>query len=140
MVEVTKKTRRTYTVRCERSEGWWAISVDGVPGAFGQTRRLSQAKETARDVIAMMLDAAPESFDVELEPVVSATVRRSLDQARTARKQAEDVQTAAQEATRRAAKALVDSGLTVRDAGEILGISFQRVSQLVKNSPDRAAS
>ena len=137
---MTKKQRSTYTVRCERSDNWWAISVVGMPGAFGQVRRLTQARETARDVIAMMLEASPDSFDIELEPVINPAVHRSLKRALTARKQADEVQSAALEATRHAAKALIDSGVTVRDAGEILGISFQRVSQLVQDRSDRVAS
>ena len=137
---MTKQERQTYTVRCERSEGWWAISVVDLPGAFGRARRLSQAKETACDVIAMMLGVPSDSFDVELEPVISPVVNRSLKRALTARRLADEVQSTALEATRNAARALVDSGVTVRDAGEILGISFQRVSQLVLEAPDRAAS
>ena len=39
----------------------------------------------------------------------------------------------AADATREAATALVRSGLTVRDTGALLGLSYQRVGQLVSH-------
>jgi hypothetical protein len=35
--------------------------------------------------------------------------------------------------TRRAAERLVEKGLTVRDAGVLLGVSHQRIAQLVRS-------
>ena len=47
------------------------------------------------------------------------------------RRRTEAANGAAQGAPWQAAKALTNSGLSVRDAAEMLGISFQRVHQLV---------
>lgn len=57
---------KTYAVTTERSGNWWAFSVPEIPDAQGQARRLEQARNEARDVISMMPDAEPDSFDISL--------------------------------------------------------------------------
>lgn len=44
-------------------------------------------KVVAGDDIAMVVDVPADSFDVELEPVISPAVNRSLKRALTARRQ-----------------------------------------------------
>jgi predicted transcriptional regulator len=48
---------------------------------------------------------------------------------------AEDARQAAAHAQRRAAERLRASGLSVRDIGHILGVSHQRVSQVLAREP-----
>ncbi|MFF5172165.1 helix-turn-helix domain-containing protein [Micromonospora sp. NPDC000089] len=120
----------TYTVTCTRSGDWWAIRVDELAGVFSQARRLDQVEAMAREAIALMLDIAPDSFDVVVHPEVPGEVARAR-QARTELRQAER---SAEEATRLAARALLSEGYTVRDAGELLGISPQRVSQITRDA------
>jgi hypothetical protein len=60
--------RKLYTARAQRSGKWWAISVNGLPGALSQVRRLDQAEATTREVIAMVLDVPEDSFDVQVVP------------------------------------------------------------------------
>jgi predicted RNase H-like HicB family nuclease len=127
-------TVNRYTVRARRVGGWWALDVEGVPGAHTQVRRIDQAEEMAREAIAGVLDRAPGSFEILVAPEVPAAVRNMVDRAAKARSDAAQAQDAAAQLTRDAAQRLVDEGLTVRDAGVLLGVSHQRIAQLVRHS------
>lgn len=123
---------KRYTVRARRVGNWWALDVDGLRGAHTQVRRIDQADEMAREAIAGVLEVAPDSFEILLAPEMPATVRAIVDEATTARSQAAQAQDAAAQLTRDAARRLVAEGLTVRDAGSLLGVSHQRIAQLVR--------
>ena len=122
----------TYRAEATRSDGWWAIEVPDVPGAFTQARRLDQVSDMARSVIVDLLEVAPDSFDVLVDivdPKVVALQQRaiaateaSLAAAEAARKERGDV-----------ARALADEvHLPYRDIGRVLGVSHQRVAQMVE--------
>lgn len=121
--------RRTYTVVAERADGWWAIRVPDVRGAHSQARRLEQLPEMARDAIAAVLDVDANSFELRLEPQLglAAATWESLAEARRA---AEEAQARLRQVAADAAAELLSSGLSMRDAGELLGISHQRVAQI----------
>ena len=129
MVEV-----KTYTVTTERSGNWWAFSVPEVPGAHGQARRLEQVRDEARDVISMMLDAEPDSFDVSMSVKLDPRIEHALDEAKAARQEFDTYQRVAQEKLRFAAEQIKEvGGLSVRDIGSLLDVSFQRISQILSD-------
>jgi len=123
-----------YVVRARRIGSWWALDVEGVSGAHTQVRRIDQADEMARDAIAGILGVARDSFEVQVAPVVPDAIRAMVDEAAQARSQAARAQDVAARLTREAAQRLVDEGLTVRDAGVLLGVSHQRIAQLVRSA------
>ena len=123
----------TYTVICERAGGWWAVHVRERPGVFTQVRRLDQAEEMARDAIAMFEGRRADSFTIEVDAVPPSGTGKVVGRARHARAEAEAAQSAASEATVAAALALVRGGLTVRDAGMLLGLSHQRIAQVIRS-------
>ncbi len=127
---------KRYTVHARRVGGWWALDAQGVRGVHTQVRRLDQAEATARDAIAGVLDVASDSFEIIVVPEVPESLRRLVDEATAARSQAARAQDAASQLTRDAAQRLVEEGLTVRDAGALLGMSHQRIAQLVARVPD----
>ncbi|MBT8223989.1 MAG: type II toxin-antitoxin system HicB family antitoxin [Dactylosporangium sp.] len=122
----------SYRVTCRRSGGWWAISVPDLKGVHTQARRLDQVAGMAREAIALMLDIAPEIIDVEIAPEMPSTVSQALE-ARQAARRAEQI---ANQTTAIAVRALLDDGYTVRDAGALLGLSPQRISQIAPAVPD----
>ena len=124
-------TKPRYTAVCERAERWWAVRVEELPGVFTQVRRLDQAEAMARDAIAQLLGVPGTAFEVDVQPVVPADLRRLVAEARTARSRSEQASAAAATATRTAAEELVRRGLTLREAGVLLGLSHQRIAQLV---------
>lgn len=123
---------KRYIVRARRIGRWWALDVEGVPGAHTQVRRIDQAEDMAREAIAGVLDIPPASFVILVAPEVPAHVRTMVDKATKARSAAAQAQDAAAQLTRGAARRLVQEGLTVRDAGALLGVSHQRIAQLVR--------
>ncbi|URN15881.1 MULTISPECIES: type II toxin-antitoxin system HicB family antitoxin [Streptomyces] len=129
----------TYRVTARRVGEWWALEVPDLPGVFSQAKRLDQAEEAAREAIAVMLDVEPEEIAVEIEPVLPPDMQDALTAARQAQEEARKAVEREREAMQRAAAALTEQ-LSQRDAGRFLGVSFQRVHQLLKSSnpTDRA--
>ncbi|MGH3326007.1 MAG: type II toxin-antitoxin system HicB family antitoxin, partial [Streptomyces sp.] len=125
----------TYTATARRSGDWWALSVPDLPGVHSQTKRLDQAEAEVREAIALMLDIEPEEFDVEVKPVLSEETKVLLGEVEEARRTRERAAEAERQAMRQAAQALTGS-LSQRDAGQLLGVSFQRVSQLLGSAPE----
>lgn len=132
---VEAMSRMTYTARCQRSQGWWAIRVPEVPGAFSQARRLGHVESMVRDVVALALEVPPDSFDVRLEVRLPEPSQRALDRAVELRHEAQLTAASAARATIEALRSMVDrDGLTIREAGQLLGLSHQRVAQLMRTS------
>ena len=125
--------RKTYTARCQRSGDWWAISVPELRGVHTQARRLEKAEAMVRDAIALFLDVSSDSFDVRIEPVLPRDLQGKVGRARKVRGEAEVLQREAAIASAEVAADLVQTAhLTVRDAGRVLGLSHQRITQLLK--------
>lgn len=131
MVAMMTSEHPTYTAVCERSGGWWAVSVPELRGVHTQARRLDQAETMVREVIALMLGVPEDSFAVVMEPRLSDGTDDAVGELRRRKSQADAAQKAAREAAVQAATALVGEGLTIRDAGRVLGVSYQRVAQLL---------
>jgi predicted RNase H-like HicB family nuclease len=132
------RARRSYTARCRRSGAWWAIDVPELRGVYSQARRLDQVEAMARDAIALLLDVSGDSFDVILQPVLPEELKSDLEAAKTARSRADDAGREAQDAVRRVTRRLHEElGLAMRDAGAILGVSHQRVQQLLRDRPEQ---
>lgn len=126
----------TYTAIANRGEKYWLVRVlslgaypdEGLPT---QARTLADVEPWARDLIATYLDVPADSFDVNVQVELPGTVRYHLEMAGKLRREAADAQAAAAQEYRRAALGLKEAGLTVRDIGAALGVSHQRVQQLV---------
>ena len=56
------------TARVTWSEGWWAVSVEEIPGRFTQARRLDQVADMVRDAGPLL---GVEVGAVEVLPVLS---------------------------------------------------------------------
>lgn len=126
---------KRYTATCRRVDNWWAISVPELKGVHTQARRLDQVEDMARDAIALMLDVSPNTIEVDVKPELPDEVAK----ARRAREELREAEEAANAATEKAARWLVKHGYTVRDAGKLLELSPQRVSQIATRKGDLAA-
>ena len=122
----------TYTAWARRSGGWWAIDVPELPGVYSQARRLDRVEPMARDAIALFLDVDPATLDIRVETNLPSELRRDVDAVGRLRAEADRLQAESSGALRHLTQELLGRGLSVRDAAAILGISHQRVSQLVR--------
>ena len=123
---------RSHRVEAVRSGNWWAITVPGLDGVFSQARRLDQVEARAREAVAMMLDideAAVGELAVSVTPPDTvADLLRQLDVSEAAAATA-TVQAAT--LRRQVAQELLDEGFPMRDVGQLIGVSHQRVSQIL---------
>lgn len=62
-----------YEVNIKRSGRWWAISVPQLRGVFSQALHRDDVELMARDAIAVYLDVAQDSFDLDVRDVSSQT-------------------------------------------------------------------
>jgi predicted RNase H-like HicB family nuclease len=126
-----------YTVQVFRDSDQWVIEVPDLD-VVGQARTLAGAADTARELIALWFDVDPAGVDVVMDysrvdpDAVSLAAGARAEQAH-----AEELSRQAAVTWRKAARRLVhDDHLSVRDAAAVLGVSFGRVQQLMR---DRAS-
>jgi predicted RNase H-like HicB family nuclease len=132
--EMAAMKRGKYRVIFERDPGGsWLARVPSVRGCHTHGRTLEQARRRIREALSLWVDDADTAELVEtvdLPDRVQATIKRSW----TSRKVARREHKKAQESAAKAARVLVDDvGLSLRDAGELLDLSHQRVQQLVRD-------
>jgi predicted RNase H-like HicB family nuclease len=128
------RAKKVYTVEYERDEsGWWVASVPEIDGCHTQGRTIEQARERIREAIQACLDL-PEPYGGKLadEVRIPAGARKAVAAAKTAKEQAQAAEATAFVRSREALAKLLDLGLSLRDAGELLGVSRQRAQKLSK--------
>jgi hypothetical protein len=112
----------------------WMADIEGLPvHTWGRT--LGKVKQYAHEALAVHLDvpvAAVRGHLVFRTPQLPGPVLRALEEAVAARDEADDAVVRASQARTAAARALVgEAHLSMRDAAEVLGLSHQRVQQLL---------
>jgi hypothetical protein len=123
-------TKAKYTARAVRDGDWWAIDVLEDPRLFTQARRLDLVEYMARDVISLWFEVPEDSFDLDVQVELPPKVREVVDAVDAVRVRSTAAQREESETLRAAADAMLVSGLTLRDAGRLLGVSHQRIAQL----------
>ncbi|MFT4188550.1 MAG: hypothetical protein QM621_08200 [Aeromicrobium sp.] len=120
----------------QREGKWWAIEIPDVNdgGVFTQARTYSEVEAMAADAVATVYDIDPAEVEVRVELLVPPEVRAHMDEAARLREQAADANRRSAEEARVAARELRARGLSLRDIGAVLGVSFQRAGQLVKDA------
>jgi len=125
-------SKTTYTVTFERDkDGWWVAEVKELHGCHTQGKSIAQARERIRE--AMELHDVPRSVKlVEQVRIGTPSLDDELRRVREKREAAERLAKESTAETKRVAARLAKAGLSRRDVGELLGVSFQRIQQLVK--------
>ena len=120
----------TYHVTARRSEKWWTLQCVEVPGVRSQVKRLKGASDFIREAIEWVTGDHSD-FEVVVSPELPAEFEAEQQAARDARLVAEQARREAAAHSRRAARVLADLGLTVREIGTLMGVSYQRAAQLL---------
>ncbi|HVA60069.1 MAG TPA: hypothetical protein VNG13_05975 [Mycobacteriales bacterium] len=121
-----------YIVRATAWAHGWELNIPGV--GVTQSRNLREAEAMVRDYINLDLgEAEAITCRVSIVPVVAG---REIDVAKikTLQAQAQAAQERAAVAAREVATLLRKAGATGVDIARVLGVSAQRVSQLLKDS------
>lgn len=121
-----------YDVKVTRDGRWWMIEVPAIDG-LTQARRVSEIDDQARSLIAITLDVPSSEVEVKVTSMMvgDVDVLTIAEHVKSLRAEAEQAEARAIEATREAALALTKDEAPMRDIGALLGVSHQRVSQLV---------
>ena len=134
----------SYTVKLERQDdGWWIARVLDVKGVHSNGRSIDEAMRRVREALSLAVDDAD---DADLVPDVQlpARVKALLQKQNEARDRAQHEQEEASRLQTRAAVELIDGlGLSLRDAGALLGVSHAMASKArqagTRNGPRRIA-
>lgn len=129
-----------YVARFERGkDGWWVVDVDGVQGCHTQARTIAQGKERIREALSLYIGDAAHTVELETQVELPARVRKAVDRSLRDRQRATDAEAEAAEATAQAVQAMLALGLSTRDAGEMLGLTRQRVHQVAARYSAKSA-
>jgi predicted RNase H-like HicB family nuclease len=121
----------TYVVELSRDEsGAWISDVPAVPGCHTYGRSIHEAIARTREALALWVEDAD---DAELVPdiKIAADLRAAARSGIRARTKADAAQAAARQAVAEAAQRLTNAGLSRRDVATLLGVSHQRIQQLL---------
>lgn len=119
---------------------WWVVQCDQEPGALSQVARLDQAEDHQREAISMMTGVPKDEIEVVVVPELAPAVKASLELVRQRREEAERLQQEAAVTIEAVVRELVEQGqLSLRDTGFALGVSHQRVAQLLQAATEREA-
>ena len=116
-------------------DGWWTVRIKEVQGVHSQGRSISQARSRVREALSLFVadaDSAEIIDDIRLD----SRIRKFITKAELEMRLAENAMARVYVLKQKAARKLVTK-MSVRDAGVVLGVSHQRVHQLVKSKARR---
>lgn len=122
---------RTYHTEVTRDGKFWLIRVAEI-GRSTQALRYKDVPIMAGELIEIMEGPGSEDYELDIRVHFPSTVQDHLARAEVLRVEAGRKQAEAAAESRAAVRELLAEGLSQREAGAVLGLSFQRVSQLVK--------
>jgi predicted RNase H-like HicB family nuclease len=143
MVATMTEPRRFEVVFEPDEGGAWNASIPAVPGCLTWGRSLVAARRYIREALSTCVDVLGEDaeriardavFDEKFE--LDKKSQEVLEGYLAARKKTAELQRLLQLQATMAAK-LLTKKLSLRDAGELLGLSHERVSQVLKSQDAR---
>lgn len=134
----------TYELRVWQEGDWWLARVVGASegadpsplNALTQARSLARIGDVGRDLVATILDADDDAFEMDLEYTVPGEAGDVVGQARSARVWLDAAQQLWQERATLAARTLAGQGYSLREIAVLRGLSHQRVDQLLGGYAD----
>ena len=123
-----------YLVTAKRWARGWELHISNEDGEVGvtQSRTLAGAEAMVRDYLATDRDEDPtSSFSVEIQPELDTETAQAVQHARQSVRALEQAQREAAAESRAIAQKLKTDGLSGADIAVVMGVSTQRVSQLV---------
>lgn len=125
---------KTYVAVYQRDDvdDAWNVHIKGLEGCQTYGRSLRQAQARILEALAVWLDQEPAGLTIRDQlPARFAAVAEGVNRARS---EADRAGSKAQQQTLQAVQQLTQLGLSRRDAAELLGLSHQRIQQLLQAS------
>jgi hypothetical protein len=122
------------TVLLTATDGWWILEASEVPGCRTFAPNLPDGLRRLRDALSLV---RADAGRVQLVPRATGELGDLLDHVARLRGDAATATAAADAATRAAARSLTERGISRRDAGALLGLSRQRIQQLIDGAEGR---
>ena len=124
---------KTFTAVLTNSpaERVWEAHVAEEPRIHTYGRSISAALDHLRDATALWYEIDADDVELLPDPQIPAVYRKAVRSASDQRQKLSEAEVLANKATRTAVVGLAKYGLSRRDIGALLGISHQRVQQLI---------
>jgi DNA-directed RNA polymerase specialized sigma subunit len=122
---------KTFHAEVTRDGKFWLVWVHEIDRST-QALRYKDVEAMARDLVEIMTELSSDEYQLELTVHLPTSVADHQARAEVLREEARRKQAEAAAENRAAVRELLAMGLSQREAGDVLGVSFQRVSQLAK--------
>jgi predicted RNase H-like HicB family nuclease len=132
----------TFTAIFEPDDGGWCVRIPSVAGCHSEGRSLNEARKNIREALATCVDVfgseaeadrVAETAEIVEDVRLPAGAKRALARVIASRRDAEARAAKAQQELAATAKTLTRKlGLSLRDTGALLGVSHERVKQLLE--------
>jgi hypothetical protein len=124
---------KTYHAEVHRDGRFWLIRVREIERST-QALRYRDVVPMAQELIEIVDGLGGEEYELQLDVHLPSSVQDHQGRAEVLRAEAHRKQAEAAAESRAAVRELLALGLSQREVGEVLGVSFQRVNQLAKPS------
>lgn len=111
---------------------WWTITIPEIDQVTA-TKKIAEVGEYANSLAAAVLDVPNEEVEVVVTFTVPEAVSTEWEAARTETRRAKELTINAAAHTKAVIARLHGDGYTTRDIEKVLGMSFQRVSQILNS-------
>ena len=127
------RTKKRVEVRFSPDDnGMWLVEVIDEPRIHSHGRTIERADFNIREALALWHGETEDDFTVVPRYDLPKRLLQLVEQASELRQAARDLEEDLQRKTERAAKELSARGVSRRDAATLLGLSHQRVQQLIE--------
>jgi predicted RNase H-like HicB family nuclease len=125
-----------YRVEITRDRtGHWLAEVPAVPGCHTHGRSLREVERRIREALGLWVEDSEEA-EFELDVRLPSKLSLKLSALRSVREKADELQ---RQTSREASSVVImlarGLGLSVRDTADLIGLSHQRVQQLIAGTP-----
>lgn len=114
----------------KRDDGWWRVTIPEIEGIITQTRRLDQIPTAVIKVLQNHPDFKGRDLDVQVR--LDKERQAAVDEVLRLRDRADKTRQEASSAVKALVQQLAHEGLSYRDIGTLLQVSYQYVQTLAK--------